>query len=235
VDVLLTTKLNHVAMNRMGSGVARAVGVLALGAAVSTSGCGMAGGRAMYMAGLFRRPTIDAEFRFGKGPIAVVVDDFGEVCYWPGVSSALAERLILSLESNKAAKTIISNAAVNRLRKTDASFDEHSCARLGRLLGAEQVLLIEIRSFYASENPAESNAAARLGVAAKVINVLEKTDRRKVRLWPKSRDGRIVTTELSANDVSRAKTREGVLRELTTTAADNIVNFFHDRAMGDFE
>ncbi len=232
MGVVLTAKLNRSAMNRTAALVAC---VLAVGVMVSTSACGMTAGRALFMSGLFSRPDVKAEFRFGDGPVAVVVDDFGEVCYWPGVASELTERVILSLESNKAAKKIISTDVVNRLRKTDPSFDEHSCARLGRLLGADQVLLIEIRSFYATENPEESHAAARLSVAAKVINVLEKKDRRKVRLWPKSRDGRIVTIELNANDVSRAKTREGVLRELTTTAADDIVKFFYDRSMGDFE
>lgn len=199
------------------------------------AGCGYSGGEALFVSGLFPRPKIVAELKLTDGAVAVLVDDFQELCYWPGATTMLADRVIEELRSHKAAGLLIPTSTVNRLRQSDAEFDEQSCAHIGRMLKAEQVLLIEVRSFYAAENPVEATAAARMSVAAKVINVLEEKDRRKVRLWPRGREGRIVQVELSAADVMRAGSRDGILRALTEALAEKIARHFYDRRMADFE
>lgn len=187
------------------------------------------------MSGLFHRPKVKAEFKLTDGPVAVLTDDFQELCYWPGATTMLAERVIEKLRSHNAAKVLIPISRIRQARQLDPKFDERSCAEIGRILKVEQVLLLQVRSFYATENPVEASAAARMSVAAKVINVLEKNDATKVRLWPRSREGRVIGAELSAGDVTRARTRDGILRTLTEALAEKIARKFYDRPMDDFE
>ena len=202
---------------------------------VLLSGCGISGGEALFMSGLFHRPKVKAQYELTEGPVAVLVDDFQELCYWTGTTTMLADQVMEQLREHGAAKRLIPALSIKRLRQSDSKFDQRACTHIGRMLEAEQVLAIEVRSFYATENPVEANAAARMSVAVKVINALERKHPGKVRLWPKSRRGRIVEAELNAGAVTRAKTRHGILRALTGTLAEKIARQFYDRPMDDFE
>jgi len=204
-------------------------------AAVLLSGCGATGGQAMFFTGLFPRPTVKAEFTFGEGPVAVLVDDFQEICYWPEMTAVLADEVIRELGDRGVAKIVIPTAKVGRLRQADAEFDDRACTAVGRALEADELLVIEVRDFYATEDPVEASDAARLGVGLKVINAREREDRSKVRLWPREHEGSIVSAELSAADVRRAETREGIVAELAKALAEKIVRKFYDRPMDDFE
>ncbi|NOS99742.1 MAG: hypothetical protein HOP29_03855 [Phycisphaerales bacterium] len=187
------------------------------------------------MSGLFKRPTIEAGFEFGEGPVAVLVDDFQEQCYWPGATHLLAEKVVQALLDQNVAKIVIPASHMHQLRQGDPDFDEKSAAAVGRLVNADQLLLLEIRSFDATETPTEASAAARMSVAAKVINVLENNDRAKVRLWPRSHEGEVIEADITAAAITRAKSREAILDELTKALAERVVRRFYDRPMEDFE
>ena len=204
-----------------------AVAVAVLGAA----GCG----EALFMSGLVPRPKVEAAFKFGDGPVAVLVDDYQEAFYWPGTANALSDAIVEELLDRGAARTVVPTSAVIRLRQTDPQFDERACTEIGRALKADQVLLVEARSFYATEDPTEEEGAARMSVAIKVINARERKDRRKVRLWPTTHEGYIVQVELGATEITRAKIRDRILRELTQQMAAKIVRKFYDRRMEPFE
>ncbi len=189
----------------------------------------------LVASGLFPGPKVEAAFEFGEGPVAVLVDDYHEVFYWPDTKNTLAESIVEELIDRGAAETVIPTAAVNRLRQTDPKFDERACTEIGRMLKADQVLVVEARSFYAIEDPAEQEAEARMSVSIKVINALEKEDRRKVRLWPRAREGYILEAELIRGELIEAKTRSRILRRLTDRLAEKIVRKFYDRRMDTFE
>jgi hypothetical protein len=189
----------------------------------------------LVAAGLFPRPKVEAAFKFGEGAVAVLVDDYQEVFYWPDTKNTLSESIVEELINRGAVETVIPSAAVNRLRQTDPKFDERACTEIGRMLNADQVLLVEARSFYAIEDPAEQEAEARMSVSIKVINALETQDRRKVRLWPRAREGYILEAELIRGELIEAKTRSRILRRLTDRLAEKIVRKFYDRRMDTFE
>lgn len=204
-------------------------------ALLQLAGCGFSGGQVLFMSGLFKRPTIEARFKLSDGPIAVLVDDFQEHCYWTETVDLLADAVIKQLRDNHAAAKLIPSSKVRRLRQSKPDFDERGCREIGRFLDAHQVLWLEVRSFYATVDPVESTAAARFSVAVKVINALEEKDRHKVRLWPKGRSGELIEIELSGGDIAVAKTRPAIARKLAEKMAQKVVASFHDRPMPDFD
>lgn len=187
------------------------------------------------MTGLFKRPTVEAEFKLTDQPVLIVVDDFQEHAYWPETTTVLAEEIAKELKRAEAAQQIVPAARIKRVRQAHPDFDERSTREIGELLGADQVIAVEIRAFHASVDPTQASAAARISVAVKVINVLEKKSRSKVRLWPPSPEGRVVYAELSAARVTEEKTRKAIIKALTAALAEKVVKNFYDRKVEDFE
>lgn len=187
------------------------------------------------MTGVFKRPKVEAEFKLTDGRVAVIVDDFGELCHWPEAPGVLEQRVIDQLSKHNAAKSLISPTKVKTLRQSYPEFDKRGFRELGRLLGADQVVAIEVRAFRASVDVQEVTAAARMSVAVKVIDAREKAERGRVRLWPASRAGETLAVELNASQVTRAKTRDGILDKLASALAEKIARKFYDRRMADFE
>ncbi len=206
--------------------------VLLLGAA---AGCGYSGGEALFISGLFLRPKIPAEFTLTEGPVAVLVDDFDEHCAWPEAPSVLADQVAGQLQKHHAAKKLVPAIKLRQLRQSRIDFDDLSARRIGELIGAEQVIAIEVRSFHAALEPTEANAAARMTVSVKVLNARETQHRSKVRVWPISPGGKLYQAELSAGQVTRAGGRGGILSALTEALAERIVKSFYRRKMEDFE
>jgi hypothetical protein len=209
--------------------------LLAACASLFASGCGVSGGQALFMFGLFDRPEIEAKFKLGEGPVVVLVDDFQELCFWPETPGVLATKTTEELDNKDAAKILISPTKVRQLRQTAPDFDEWGAREIGRKLDADQVLWLQITDFDAAEDAHEVHNAARITVTLKVINALEETDRNKVRLWPPERDGRIVDVEIGAGAVTRAKNRAGIVDALCEKLAEKVVKNFYDRLMEDFE
>lgn len=201
----------------------------------SLAGCEYSGGEFLFMTGLFKRPNIDAKFKLTDGPVAVIVDDFGELCHWPEAPGILERRVIEQLGKHHAAARLISPMKAKAMRGSYPEFDKRGFRELGRLLGADQVVAIEVRAFKASVEVREVSAAARMSVALKVIDSREHTEGRRVRLWPTSRAGEIVVVEFDASMVTRAKTRERIMDKLVTALAEKIARKFYDRPMADFE
>ncbi len=192
-------------------------------------------GEALVASGLIPKPKVFAEFKLTPGPIVVLVDDFQDLCYWPGAADMLADKVAEQLKDHNAAKIIIPQARVRHVKQSHSEFDEMSCAAIGRLVEAEQLILLEVQSFDASESPVEATASARMGVSVKVINVLEDKDPSSVRLWPRSRQGHPVEVELTAEKVIRAANQQEILKELTGALAAQVARCFYDRRMDDFE
>lgn len=198
-------------------------------------GCGYSTGEFLFMTGLFNRPTVKAEFKFSDGPVAIVVDDFQEHCHWPEAKDALAKHIAKELKEHNVVRKLIPQSKTRRLRQTRSNYDELPTREIGELLGAQHVLAIQVEVFRASLDPFEASGAAHMTVTAKVINVLEKKNRSKVRVWPKSPAGKPHFAELSASEVTTEKKRAAILNALTAKLAKKIVRNFYDRKMEDFE
>lgn len=197
-------------------------------------GCGSQAGTMLYWMGAGKLHKIDAEFILSEeGPILILVDDLDEKLTWAPTRDRIAEELSTALLENEATRKIISPETVKRYRRTRVDFDDLKCTQVGRLVGADQVLWIEVKGFYAEEEIHDTTKAAFVSAAVRVINPNERKDRRKVRLWPTNREGKPVLVQLTANDVGRFKTKSKIAGELAHRLADEIAKFFYKHSLQD--
>ena len=68
----------------------------------------------------------------------------------------------------------------------------------------------------------------------KVINVRE-TRRSRVRLWPTSPNGYPLSVGLTGSEVTLAKTRDAIAKELVGRLVVKVAKLFYDYRLGDFE
>ncbi len=200
-----------------------------------TTGCGMTGGQLLYLFGAGRGTLVKPEFEFKDKPVLILVDDAASRVNWPAVIRHLADDLREELRTNKAAKEVVPQNVLDRIRQNEARFEKRGCREIGELAGAELVLWLEIQDFLADEQIADPSVAAYITVTVKVINVQEKKRKSRVRAWPINPDGRSITAVLNGSDVTRLKTKDAISRELSAKLAGKIAKLFYEHRLGDFE
>lgn len=180
-------------------------------------------------------PQVKAQYRLGPGPVLVLVDDVSDRVDWPPAKAYLVDDVSAELIQQKAAAKVVPRQTLDGIRQNEADFERRGCREIGELAGAEQVLWLQVQEFLADEQIPDAITAAYFGVTVKVISVAEKEDRSRVRLWPASPEGQLVSVTLSGSDVVRAKTKDAISRELTRKLASDIAKFFYDHRAGTFE
>ncbi|MCH7883686.1 MAG: hypothetical protein IIC01_00415 [Planctomycetes bacterium] len=199
------------------------------------AGCTYSGGELLYFLGFGKPRMIEAVFRLSPGPVLVFVDDVNERMESPKAGRNLFEALSQELLRHEAAERIIPLRTVEQLRQTMPDFDKRGCREIGELAGAEQVLWIEVRDFLAEEQIFDASNAAYIVVTVKVINVLESQRRSRVRLWPTSPDGFLVTAKMNGSEVVTIGNKDAIGQELTTRLAGHIAMLFYDHRASEFE
>lgn len=213
-----------------------AVLLVVLGVTGAVCGCGFSQGQLLYFMADWQGPKVEAEFQLTReGPVLILVDDLQERLSSPRSGTTLAKQLAKELETNRAVDRLVPQAKLGALRRQHQDFDQISCREIGEQAGAHQVLYLEVRDFYAEPEVEDAGGAARISVAVKVINVLEKKDRDKVRLWPAERDGRVVSADLDAAAVMQAKTPNAISDRLTRELAAKLARLFYDHRVADAE
>ncbi len=198
-------------------------------------GCGVKWGAVFYWMGAGRMHKVEAEYILSEGPILVLVDDLEGRLTWASTRERLAELLADELVERHATERVISPETVKRYRRTHADFDNLKCAPVGRLVGADQVLWVEVKAFFAEEEIYDTTKAATIAVMVRVINPNERKDRGKVRLWPANREGKPVTVQLRATEVGRLKTKDRIAAELARRSACEIAKLFYKHPLEDVE
>lgn len=178
---------------------------------------------------------VDAKFRLTAGSVMVFVDDIHERVDWPPARRYLWEDLSQELLRTKSAMKVVPIETEESLRQTLPDFAKRTCREIGELAGAQQVVWIEVQDFLAEEDITDAANAAYFAVTVKVLNPTEKTDRNRVRVWPDSPEGHYLSSKMTGAAVVRAKTKDGISKELTAKLAVNIARLFHDHQLEDFE
>ncbi|MCO6435916.1 MAG: hypothetical protein J5J06_02385 [Phycisphaerae bacterium] len=203
--------------------------------AVCISGCGYTGGKLLFLSGFGRGEKIKAEYTLTDQPVLVLVDDPTSRVNYPPMIPFLTEELGQELLRRKAAQRVIPPSTLDRLRQEEPDFEKRGAREIGRMADATEVLWLQIRDYLAEEEFSDITAAAYVSVSVKVINAKEERDRTKVRLWPESPEGRVITASLDGSTVARLKTRKAIAEELARNLAENIAKLFYDHRLGDFE
>jgi hypothetical protein len=209
--------------------------VLACAVTLSSLSCTYSGGELLYFLGVGRGAKVEARFKLTEGPLMVFIDDVHERVDWPRARAYLCDDLSQELLHNRAAKRIVPRETIDALRQSMADFETRGARELGEMVGAEQVLWVEMHDFLAEERIADPGTAAYWTVTVKVLNAREKESRTRVRLWPTSPEGHIVSASLAGADVDRLKTKDAISKELSEKLVVDIAKLFYDHRKGDFD
>lgn len=209
--------------------------VLAVASGVPLGGCTYSGGELLYVIGFGQGKKVEAGFRLAPGPILLLIDDASQRVDRPMAIRYLFDDLAQELLKHEATGKIIPLQTVDHLRQSDPKFDKRGCREVGELVGAEQVLWIEVQNFLAEEQIEDAGVAAYFTVTVKVISVFEKRHRSRVRLWPMSSQGHLVTVSLTGSEVTIAKRKDAISKELAGRLAVDIAKLFYDYRLDPFE
>ena len=179
------------------------------------------------MAGMHKEK-VKAQFKLSEGPVLVFIDDRNERVDWPVARRFLWDDLSQELIRTKAARKVIPIETEDAIRQTSSDFGKLSCREVGELAGADQVLWIEVQDFLVNEQITEATNAAYFNVTVKVINPREKESRSKVRLWPTTPEGQLVTANMTGGAVLEQKNKDAISRILTARLAVDVARLFHD-------
>jgi hypothetical protein len=197
-------------------------------------GCGRYGGLAYYM-GMGRGTKIEPQFELPKATTVVLVDDPAERVVWPRTRDLLERYLGEELLAHDAVPAVVHPDAVTRFRQADSRFERYSATAIGRKLGADTVIWIEVRDFFAPTEIEDTSTAALISVAIKVLNAAEEERSDRVRLWPVDESGYIHSTELNAVQVAKFKGDNAVAKELARRAAIQIGRYFYRHTVGEVD
>lgn len=209
--------------------------VLAVASGAALGGCTYSSGELLYFLGVGRGQKVEAKFRLADGPIMILIDDAAQRVDWPLATRYLFDDLAQELLKHRAARKIIPLRTVDHLRQSILEFQKRGCREVGELGGAEQVLWISVREFSAEEQVEDITVAAFFSATVKVINVLEKLNPSRVRLWPSSPRGYVITANMTGSEVALAKSKDAIAKELAGRLAVETAKVFYDHRLGDFE
>jgi hypothetical protein len=198
-------------------------------------GCGYSGGQFLYALGAGRMKKVPAQITLTQNPLLILVDDDGGNIRHPPARRYITEAVAQELLRRNAAKRIVPPETIDALRQVHANFDQRGCREVGEMAGAEQVLWIQVQDFLADEEISGASDAAFITVTVKVINVLEKEDRSRVRLWPSSPAGTAVSTGISGARAIELKSTDAISMQLSEDLAVKIAKFFYTHRPGDFD
>jgi hypothetical protein len=184
--------------------------------------------------GVGRGPMVEARFRLTDAPIMILIDDPAQRVDWPMAPRYLFDDLSQELLKRGGASKIVPLQTVNHLRQSVPDFEKRGCREVGKLGNAEQVLWIQVQDFFADQQIQEADVAAYFTVTVKVINVLERRHRARVRLWPPSAQGHLLSASMTGSEVALVKTKDAICKDLTGRLAVKIARLFHDHRADDF-
>jgi len=195
---------------------------------LAAPGCTYTGGKLAYFAGIAKGPLIKAEHKFKDGTVMVFVDDVHDQVDWPAARGYLFDEISQTLLRKKATSKIVPQETIDSLRSTMTDFRKRGCREIGELVGADEVLWIEVHDFLANKEFTEANDAAIWIVTVKVLNVHETKSRNRVRLWPRSPEGYLVSESLAGSEIQMLSDRSAIARRLAEKLGFTIAQLFYD-------
>jgi len=171
---------------------------------------------------------VAAQYKLSQGPILVFIDDKNERIDWPAARRFLWDDLSQELIRTKSTARVIPIETEDAIRQTVNDFGKLSCREIGELTGADQVIWIEVQDFLIPEQVTEATNAAYFNVTVKVIDPKERESRSRIRLWPTTPEGHLVTANMTGGAVLEQKNKDGKARVLTAKLAVDIARLFHD-------
>lgn len=181
----------------------------------------------LYHMGLYPRETVEKKCELTPGALLVLIDDDHETLDNPRPSQYLSEAIRQELAKHDINQNVIDLRKVERLRQTDSKFDQRGAREIGRQLGAEQVLWLQIQDYAGGIRPEDLDKKARYAVTVKVINT-KAEKKNEVRVWPPSSEGELVQVNANPHEHQKATSEDALAKQLSNKLAEEIVRLFRD-------
>jgi len=191
------------------------------------AGCGPQIGALLYHTGLHPKVKVEAQCKLTTGPLLILVDDDQDLLDSPRTRDYLVAALTQEFQIHGINSNVVDNRKVDALRQRDPKFDERGCREVGRELGAEQVLWLQVDSFRASTELEDFQQRPEFAATVKVVNALA-DKREEVRIWPSSTDGHRVTVIESAHAAHNAQSPDDLARILATNLSHEVAKLFRN-------
>ncbi|KKL77934.1 hypothetical protein LCGC14_2029910 [marine sediment metagenome] len=199
--------------------------VLALAAGVLGSGCqALLLGPVAMIELLFPKSREPAEFKLPAGKTVLVFpDDMLRPVSYPPVKRALAERICKTLKDKKLVANAVPYDSLIDLQHNEANFNRMAVASVGRRLGADLVIYINIGEFSLKDSPVGTLWSGRFAAKVRVVDV------RKGRIWPDESAGYPVRIVEPMTDNSSESFGALLSLKLAGRLADEVSGLFHTR------
>lgn len=176
----------------------RAVSTVLLGLVGLMVGCNILAPIAYYL----RPPQIQKpQYEFPAGTrVALVIEARDSRHEDPVFSEALHERVVSMLREGKSAATILPRREVVELRQSNDDFAQWSLQKIGRALGANQVLYVKIDRLVIRPSPEHPILTPEVDLRMKLIDV--QASAADARIWPEAREGHPVVCRRQVADAA---------------------------------
>lgn len=188
--------------------------------ATLTSGCLIAGYAASIAQG---PPKVEAKYKPTSRPMAVVVESSRQKGNAGQIREQLSGLLAVELRRNNVAE-VVESYKVHDLRQSDPkAFRAMTVDEIGKKVGAEQVLYVDLLQADVSEN---TGGVMMKGIVTAEVRLVD-VPTGKV-LWPQGLgDGYLVSVETPYKATKDSSARDAMREGLARGAADTIAKLFY--------
>lgn len=208
----------------LSAGASRPARLLALLLCVALSGCQQIGSLMV----LFSPPRIQkAEVELTRGRLAVLIDHARPEQSNPVFDVNLHNRMVEQWREQRVRCQVVPYDEVVRLR-SEPDYHQWSAQRVGRALGADQVLWITVDELRLHAAPGDPVVAPQVQARVRLIGVHAPAEH--ARLWPDGdaeRRGRVVSHARQARDADAPDVVDAETAKLAKETAYLIARFFH--------
>lgn len=160
--------------------------------------------------------------------VLVFVDDLQNPVHYPPVKRDLAEAIGKELMAQKAVGATIPYERVLDLMAGDKAFNDLGVANVGRKVGADVVVYVEIKSFKLREAEGSPLWEGQLGAAVRVVDAWA-TKKDSARLWPKDAvEYNVPAVGLPVKEDPNADYGAELAKTLSARMADRVAKLFYD-------
>ncbi len=173
--------------------------------------------------------TEPAQFVLSKAPLAIVIDGAPSGDDHPLLRRALHRQIVELFEQNGVNDQVIPYARQLDLQQANPDFAQWPLQRIGRKLGAAQVIHLQIVQFQLRESPDFPMLQPLVRLHVRVIDT--HAPAREARLWPPGRGGHEIEVTRHASEVGGYEATDAEVVKLGKDAGQWVARLFYDYSL----
>lgn len=167
-----------------------------------------------------------AEFRLGKGPLAIFIESAQADGSMPIFERELHVKLDEILRAERISNNVVPRNRAQSLPQRHPDFRSWSLQKIGRTLGADQLLYVRIQELRVREAPDHPLLSPMVRLELKVIDVNAPPSR--ARAWPEYGARKLPPITRQPEEASTRERTDMVIVKLARDAAQEVAKPFYD-------